>query len=431
MPAIVVIGSQWGDEGKGKIVDVLAQQSQYVVRSQGGANAGHTLWVGETKHVFHLIPSGILNPKTTCIISPGVVLDLEKIIEEIANLKKNLFLKDPHQLLISDATSLLLPYHKVLDACREDHKSENKIGTTKRGIGPAYEDRASRIALVFGDLFLEKAQLLQKIEASLVEKNTLFKSLYDQPQIEAEKVYEFLKKSAASLEPHRSQDTGLILHKALKSKKNIIFEGAQGALLDPYFGTYPFTTSSNTSSGSASTGSGIGPSAIDKVVGITKAYVTRVGAGAMPTELHDETASYLQEKGGEIGSTTGRKRRCGWLDLVALRYAIRTNGIHCLALTKLDVFSGLKKIGVCTSYELNGEKLKEFPMFSRDLEKVKPIYEYLDGWDEDITQVKSTKELPENARRFIQFISTETSTPIDVISTGPKRSQMLWIKPII
>lgn len=429
MPGIIVIGSQWGDEGKGKVVDVFSSQADYVVRYQGGANAGHTLVVDGKKTVLHLVPSGILHANTVCVIGAGVVLDVEKLSEEILALQENGLLKEPKQLLISDSATVLLSYHRQLDQAREKAAGLEKIGTTGKGIGPAYEDRASRKAILFGDLF--NAQTLKvKLESSLKEKNFLLEKLYKQQPADVDKVLAQALAAAEKLAPFRCRDTSLVVYKALRQNKKILFEGAQGTLLDLLHGTYPFVTSSSTLSGSACIGTGIGPGAIDKVIGITKAYTTRVGSGPFPTELADETGEKIRAIGQEFGSTTGRARRCGWLDLVALRYALRINGITNLALMKLDVLSGFKDIKVCTSYELDGQVIKEYPVSPGDLERAKPIYENLPGWAEDISVVKNVKDLPKNAQDYAQFIGKELATPIDVMSVGPGRDQTLWLKPL-
>lgn len=429
MPGIIVIGSQWGDEGKGKVVDVFSSQSDYVVRYQGGANAGHTLVVDGKKTVLHLVPSGVLHPNTVCVIGAGVVLDVEKLSEEIKALQENGLLRDPKQLLISDSATVLLSYHRKLDQAREEAAGLEKIGTTGKGIGPAYEDRASRKAILFGDLF--NAQTLRaKLAASLKEKNFLLEKMYKQKPEDAEVVFAAASQAAEKLAPFRCRDTSLVVYKALKQNKKILFEGAQGTLLDLLHGTYPFVTSSSTLAGSACIGTGVGPGVIDKVIGITKAYTTRVGSGPFPTELANDIGERLRSVGQEFGATTGRSRRCGWLDLVALRYALRINGITNLALMKLDVLSGMKEIQVCTAYELDGHMIKDYPVSPGDLERSQPIYETLPGWADDITVVKNVKDLPKNAQDYAQFIGKELATPIDVISVGPGRDQTLWLKPL-
>jgi adenylosuccinate synthase len=429
MSGIVVVGAQWGDEGKGKVVDVFASKADMVVRYQGGANAGHTLVVDGQKTVLHVIPSGILHPEKTCVIAPGVVLDVEGLLNEITKLKASGFLSNPKQLMISDSCTIILPYHKALDAAREKALSHAKIGTTGKGIGPAYEDRAARRALVFGDLF-DKEVLRKKLEMGLAEKNALLEKVYGEKTFSAEEIAQSLEKIAAELAPYRSKDVSSIVHKQLKGNRRVLFEGAQGTLLDILHGTYPYVTSSATIAGSACTGTGIGPTAITQVLGIFKAYTTRVGSGPFPTELHDEVGARIQKEGHEFGSTTGRPRRCGWLDLVALKYAIRINGITNLALMKLDVLSGFDKIGLCTGYKLNGELLTEFPTSSYELEKIEPVFEYMPGWKEDISRISALKDLPRAATNYIDFIGNQIGAPIDVISVGPGREQTLWVKPL-
>lgn len=430
MSGMIIVGAQWGDEGKGKVIDVFSANADMVVRYQGGANAGHTLVVDGKKTVLHLVPSGILHPETACVIAPGVVVDVEGLVKEIQNLKTAGHLKNNKQLIVSDSCTLILPYHKALDAARESAAAKDeKIGTTGKGIGPAYEDRASRRAIVLSDLFDEKT-LQQKLEVNLTEKNALLKSLYKHEGFNIEQIMSFLNPLREALAPFRSRDVSAIVHRALKSGKKVLFEGAQGTLLDILHGTYPFVTSSSTLAGSACTGTGIGPTAIDKVVGIMKAYTTRVGSGPFPTELKDETGERMRTLGHEFGSTTGRARRCGWLDLMALKYAIRVNGITNLALIKMDVLSGFDKIGVCTGYKLNGDLLTEFPTSAIDLDKVEPVVEWMTGWKEDLTKINNLKDLPRAAMNYIDFIGNQLGTPIDVISIGPGREQTLWVKPL-
>ncbi|RME15176.1 MAG: adenylosuccinate synthase [Bdellovibrio sp.] len=430
MGGIIVIGAQWGDEGKGKVVDVFSAEADYVIRYQGGANAGHTLTVDGKKTILHLIPSGILHPHTTCIIGSGVVLDVETLHEEITTLQKSGFLQRPEQLLISDGATVLLPYHRALDQAREEKRGLSKIGTTGKGIGPAYEDRASRKALLFGDLFHHDS-LEAKLEASLQEKNFLLEHFYQKPPFSAKELTEKIKHLSEQLAPYRCKNTSQVIYKALSAKKKVLFEGAQGSLLDLLHGTYPYVTSSSTIAGSACVGSGIGPTSIEKVIGITKAYTTRVGAGPFPTELkNDPIGEWLLNKGHEYGSTTGRQRRCGWLDLVALRYAIRINGITHLALMKLDVLSGLEQLKICTAYELDGKTITDYPVTPGALERAKTIYKEMPGWKEDISYIRSAKELPKNCLNYVQTIASELGTPIDVISVGPGREQTLWIRPL-
>ncbi len=429
MSGIVVVGAQWGDEGKGKVVDVFSAHADFVVRYQGGSNAGHTLVVNGKKTVLHLIPSGILHPQTTCVIGAGVVVDIEGLVKEIQGLQEGGHLQNTSQLMISDNCTVILPFHKVLDAARESSLSDAKIGTTGKGIGPAYEDRASRRGILLADLF-DESTLTQKIELNLKEKNILLKSLYGLKEITVAEVLASIQAVREILRPYRQKDVGFIINKAMKAGKQVLFEGAQGTLLDIYHGTYPFVTSSSTLAGSACIGTGIGPTMISKVIGITKAYTTRVGSGPFPTELLNDVGMKIQKDGHEFGSTTGRARRCGWLDLVALKYAIRLNGITNLALMKLDVLSGHDQIGICTAYKLNGETLTEFPTSAADLERVEPVIEYLPGWSQDITKVTQLKDLPRPTTTYIDFIGSQIGTPIDVISVGPGREQTLWVKPL-
>jgi adenylosuccinate synthase len=429
MSGIVVVGAQWGDEGKGKVVDVFAAKADMVVRYQGGANAGHTLVVDGKKTVLHLIPSGILHPDKTCVIAPGVVLDVEGICGEISRLKESGYLQNPKQLLISDSCTIIMPFHKALDSAREKSLSHQKIGTTGKGIGPAYEDRASRRAIVFGDLF-DRSVLEEKLTLSLKEKNSILEKVYGEKTFPVGELLEQLAGWAEKLSPYRCKDVSALVYKNLKGNRRVLFEGAQGTLLDILHGTYPYVTSSSTIAGSACTGTGIGPTAIQSVIGIFKAYTTRVGSGPFPSELKDEVGARIQKEGHEFGSTTGRPRRCGWLDLVALKYAVRTNGITNLALMKLDILSGFEKIGVCTGYKLNGEVLNEFPTSAYELERVEPVIEYLPGWKEDISKIISLKDLPRAATNYIDFIGNQIGTPIDVISVGPGREQTLWVKPL-
>jgi adenylosuccinate synthase len=429
MSGIVVVGAQWGDEGKGKVVDVFAAKADMVVRYQGGANAGHTLVVEGKKTVLHLIPSGILHPEKTCVIAPGVVLDVEGLRNEITKLKETGYLQNPKQLLISDSCTIILPFHKALDSAREKSLAHQKIGTTGKGIGPAYEDRAARRAIVFGDLF-DQSVLKEKLELSLQEKNALLEKVYGEKPFVVAELMQNLALLAEELAPYRCKDVSALVHKQLKGNRRVLFEGAQGTLLDVLHGTYPYVTSSSTIAGSACTGTGIGPTAISSVLGIFKAYTTRVGSGPFPTELNDETGARIQKEGHEFGSTTGRPRRCGWLDLVALKYAVRINGMTSLALMKLDILSGFDKIGVCTGYKLNGELLTEFPTSSYELERIEPVIEFLPGWKEDITRLVALKDLPRAATNYIDFIGNHIGTPIDVISVGPGREQTLWVKPL-
>lgn len=432
MPAAVVIGSQWGDEGKGKVVDVFSSEADYVVRYQGGANAGHTLKVSGSEVILHLIPSGVLHPHVVGIISAGVALDVVALCEEIKALQSSGLLKSSQQLRISDSSTLLLSYHKKLDQVREQRAGYEKLGTTRKGIGPSYESRAERKALLFSDLFQDQKILKNKIEKSLEEKNFLLEHFYKQEPCSAEKIMEEILECRDTLEPYRCKDSSLMIYKALEQNKKVLFEGAQGSLLDLFHGTYPYVTSSSTLAGGALISAGLGPQKINKVLAITKAYTTRVGTGPFPTECQEgsKEEQHLQQKGHEFGATTGRKRRCGWLDLVALRYAIRINGISSLALMKIDVLSGLKEIKVCTSYKKNGKIIEEFPSSAYQLEGLVPQYQTFEAWNQDLSNLKSLKDFPIQARKYIDFICKQLKVPIDVISVGPSRKETLWLNSL-
>ncbi len=424
MSALIVVGSQWGDEGKGKLVDAMASESDAVVRFQGGANSGHTLIVDGQKTVLHLIPSGVLHPHVRCMIGSGVTLDPFEMVQEIEGLKSNGYLKNTSQLSISEGALMVLPFHKVLDKARENWKTGTKIGTTGRGIGPSYEDRASRRALLFRDLFCP--DLKEKLKNCIEEKNVLLEKLYGEEPIDLEKSYKELKEVAKILEPYRCEDVSFQVNQMIKEGKKILFEGAQGVLLDNLHGTFPYVTSSSTGAAAACLGVGVSPQSIRKVFGITKAYCTRVGTGPFPTEQENEVGEYLQKEGHEFGATTGRKRRCGWLDLVALRYSVHVGGMDQLILTKLDVLSGMEKIKVCTHYEVNGKKLENFSFMSNDIHNVKPVYKELKGWKQDISGCQTFSSLPEEAKEYIQFIEEQAEVPITVVSVGPDRKQTIY-----
>ena len=401
---IVVVGAQWGDEGKGKIVDILSEYADIIVRFQGGNNAGHTVIVGEEKFILHLIPSGILHRGKKCIIGNGVVIDPEVLLEEIDALQAKGQFQDRSDLLISEDAHLIMPYHKKLDAARERIRGKNKIGTTGRGIGPAYEDKVARCGIRCGDLLREEV-FREKLKTNLLEKNHLLQSIFHEDGFEMHNIYHqymsYVEKIAGYI-----TDTSLYIASAIKRGENILFEGAQGTLLDVDHGTYPFVTSSNTVAGEAATGSGIGPTKLDKVIGISKAYTTRVGEGPFPTELKNEEGQRLREQGGEYGATTGRPRRCGWFDAVAVRYAARINGLDGVVLTKLDVLDKLHKIMICTGYNYNNNILKDFPSDSDILNKCEPIYEIIDGWNEPTSGIAKLDKLPANARKYIKRLYT-------------------------
>ncbi|MFP2958281.1 adenylosuccinate synthase [Myxococcus sp. 1LA] len=431
MPNVVVIGAQWGDEGKGKVVDLLTEHAQVVVRFQGGNNAGHTLVVGGQKTVLHLIPSGILHPGKTCVIGNGVVVDPAVLVGEIDALKARGFLKDDAQLLISDNAHVIFPWHKLLDSFREKARGGSAIGTTGRGIGPAYEDKVARRGIRVRDL-LNADRLRTRIEARLPAALDELKDLCAQagapvPQLEVPQVLAEFSALGERLKPF-VHDASLYLSGQVRRGARILFEGAQGTLLDVDHGTYPFVTSSNCVAGNAAVGSGLGPTAIDKVMGISKAYTTRVGGGPFPTELSDAIGDQLRKVGDEFGATTGRPRRCGWLDGVVLRYASRVNGLWGMALTKLDVLSGLKTLQICTAYELDGQKVTELPGDYEDLARVKPIYETLQGWDEQIAGVRTFDELPENAKRYVRRVEEVSGVPVVCVSVGADRGETVLLQ---
>ncbi|MBQ7585992.1 MAG: adenylosuccinate synthase [Desulfovibrionaceae bacterium] len=423
MPNTVIIGAQWGDEGKGKIVDLLSQQSQVIVRFQGGNNAGHTICVGEKQTILHLIPSGILNPKAHCLIGNGVVLDPEVFLAEVEELRASGVQVSPSHLGISPKTHLILPYHKLLDQSREAKRHKDKIGTTGRGIGPCYEDKAARVGLRLGDL-KDPDLVFYKINRSLEEKNILFKHLFKVDPLDPKEVAEKLLTLAPKLLPY-STDVEEVLEQACKAQKSILFEGAQGTHLDIDHGTYPFVTSSNTVASNAATGTGLGPNKLSHILGIVKAYTTRVGSGAFPTELKDETGELLQKKGHEFGATTGRPRRCGWIDTVILRSSARLNGLTELALTKLDVLQGFPKIKICTHYQYEGETLKYPPQEEGALEKVRPLYEEVEGFKEDISNCKTYQDLPATVKSYLERLEALIEVPIAYISVGKDREQTI------
>ena len=421
MPNVVIIGAQWGDEGKGKIVDVFAERADCVVRFQGGNNAGHTLVVGDRKVILHLVPSGVLHPGTLNLIGNGVVVDPKILRGELENLAKAGFELAPGRLLISGHAHVITPYHRYLDLQREALRGEAKIGTTGRGIGPAYEDKAARLGLRMVDL-LHPERLARKVAdvwrlRRLPEGGDPAGGLPAPADIVAD-----LAAEGRALAPHIA-DVSRILCDAAASGKRILFEGAQGTFLDLDHGTYPFVTSSNTVSANAATGTGVGPHALQEIVGIFKAYTTRVGSGPFPTELFDDIGRTLLEKGAEFGSTTGRARRCGWLDLPLLRTAQRLNGFTRLAMTKLDVLSGLDEILVCEAYELDGVRLDELPMDPDDIERVKPVWRRLPGWRDDLREARTPDDLPPAARAYVDAVATAVGVPISIISVGPGRHE--------
>jgi adenylosuccinate synthase len=422
---VVIVGAQWGDEGKGKIVDILMESADIVVRFQGGNNAGHTVIVGEEKFIFHLIPSGILHKGKVCIIGDGVVVDPEVLIKEIDVLKARGIFR-PEDLLISKNAHLIMPYHKKLDVARERLRGENKIGTTGRGIGPAYEDKVGRNGIRVGDLLNEETFRL-KLKSNLIEKNHYIQTILHEDGFAVHELYHTYMHYAEVIARHIT-DTSKFLSDAIAAKKKILFEGAQGTLLDVDHGTYPFVTSSNTVAGQAATGSGVGPSRIDKVIGITKAYCTRVGEGPFPTELSGAEADWLREQGGEYGATTGRPRRCGWFDAVALRYAARINGLDGLVVTKLDVLDKLDKIKVCVAYKYNGQTIDEFPTDGGAAAKCEPVYEVLDGWNSQTQGITSFDKLPKNAQAYLKRMEELSGVKVEIVSVGANRKDAIIIK---
>ncbi|GFO68928.1 adenylosuccinate synthetase [Geomonas limicola] len=426
MANVVVIGAQWGDEGKGKVVDIYTEFADNVVRYQGGNNAGHTLVVGDEKVILHLIPSGILHEGKRCIIGNGVVLDPEVFIMEITKLKANGYLKDDSMLRLSESLHIIMPYHKRIDIAREAKSGAKKIGTTGRGIGPAYEDKIGRRGIRLMDLLDEKA-FSRKVKEILDEKNLILTQLLNDKPFTFEEIYEEYMGYAETLRKYAA-DTSLLLHKEIQAGKSLLFEGAQGTLLDVDHGTYPYVTSSSTCSGGACTGSGVSPREIHEVIGIAKAYATRVGSGPFPTELEDETGEALRQAGREFGSTTGRPRRCGWYDALVARYAVRVNGLSGIAITKLDVLSGLETVKVCTGYTHNGQVLDEVPASLEIMEQCRPIYQEFPGWTEDITGAKSLAELPENAQSYIKRIEELSGAPVVLVSVGPRRSETIILR---
>jgi adenylosuccinate synthase len=427
MPAVVLVGAQWGDEGKGKATDLLGSRVDYCVRYQGGNNAGHTVVIGDKKFALHLLPSGILTPEVTPVIGNGVVIDVGVLFEEIDGLEAQGI--DTSNLLISANAHLITSYHVTLDKVTERFLGNSKIGTTGRGIGPSYADKTSRLGIRVQDLFDEKI-LRAKIEGSLLSKNQVLVKVFNRRAVTVDEVVEDLMQHAERLQPYVA-DTSLLLNRALDENKVVLLEGGQGTLLDVDHGTYPFVTSSNPTAGGACAGSGIGPTKITGVVGILKAYTTRVGSGPFPTELLDEDGEKLRTIGGERGVTTGRPRRCGWFDAPIARYATRINGLTDIFLTKLDVLTGWEKIPVCVAYEIDGKRSEELPMTQTEFHHAKPIYEMLPGWSEDISGAKTMEDLPANARSYIKFLEDVSGTPISAVGVGQDRNATISINDLL
>ncbi|MCL5028381.1 MAG: adenylosuccinate synthase [Bacteroidetes bacterium] len=422
MSVTVLVGSQWGDEGKGKIVDILSENFEIVTRYQGGANAGHTVTIGDKQYILHLIPSGILRENVICVIGNGVVIDPVALLEEIKLLEKNNISVDG-RLFISHNAHLIMPYHKLLDSISES--SGNKIGTTGRGIGPCYIDKYARKGIKIVDL-LNRKVLEEKIRENLKEKNNLLKKVYEHEELDVEEIIKQYVEFDKAIDKY-IKDVPAYLNSAIAEGKSILLEGAQGALLDVDHGTYPYVTSSSPTSGGACTGTGIPPNKIDSVVGIVKAYTTRVGYGPFPTELLDDEGEKLRKIGAEYGATTGRPRRCGWFDAFLVSYSAMINGIDSVAVTKLDVLSHFEEIKVCVGYELDGKQLKSFPTDVERLSKVKPIYEILKGWNKEISDCHSYSELPKATKDYLKFIEEKSGISIKIVSIGPKRQQTFYV----
>lgn len=421
MPATVVLGAQWGDEGKGRVVDYFAESADYVVRYQGGNNAGHTIVVGDDKLALSLIPSGILYPECTPVIASGTVIDPKVLLDEMEMARgKGL---DPSRVRISANAHLVMPYHRKLDVAIERYLGKNQIGTTKKGIGPTYTDKYARVGIRVQDLFDQKI-FREKVEVALEEKNKVLPRIYNTLPMEVDEIIEEYEGYADQLGPHVA-DTSLLLWNGLKKGEQVLFEGAQGTLLDIDHGTYPFVTSSNPTAGGAAVGSGIGPRAIDEVIGVAKAYISRVGTGPFPTELEDEIGDTMIELGGEYGTVTGRRRRCGWLDLVALRYANRVNTFTKLFLTKMDILSAFETIKVANAYTTDEGRFDEFPTQQSVLYHCEPEYEELPGWTTDITGIRTFGELPTEAQDYVRYIEEKVGVPVGWVSVGPERSQLI------
>jgi adenylosuccinate synthase len=426
LPNVVVVGTQWGDEGKGKLVDLLSEQAQMVVRYQGGNNAGHTLVVGGEKFIFHLIPSGILHPGTICCIGNGVVLDPEVFLGEIERLQSRGVKVGPENLRVSERTQVIMPYHQRLDLARERAKGEGKIGTTGRGIGPCYEDKVARRGIRVADL-VDPQLLTAKLKETLPEKNFLLEKFLGDKPFTFEEIFEPYQKLGQRLKPLMA-NVSVLLQQAGRNGHNILFEGAQGTHLDIDHGTYPFVTSSNPVAGGAATGTGIGPGALHRVLGIVKAYTTRVGSGPFPTECLDKIGDHMVEVGAEFGSTTGRRRRCGWLDLVVLKEAVRLNGLTGLAITKLDVLSALDPVRICVAYEVDGARREVMPPTLAELERCKPVFEDLPGWSEDLRGVRRLEDLPANTRNYLKRLEELAGVPIQLVSVGPDREETILVQ---
>ena len=427
MSTLVVVGVQWGDEGKGKIVDLLTREADVIVRFQGGNNAGHTLVVGGQKTIVRLIPSGVLHDGKVCVIGNGMVVNPEVLVEEVETLQARGRLSDPASLKVSELAHLVMPYHKAIDLARERLRGAGKIGTTGRGIGPTYEDKMARVGIRFVDL-LDDGVFAEKLERNLAEKNVYLGTLLEEQPLDYQQIFDDACRLRDRLAPYVA-NTSRYVHDALAAGRKVLFEGAQGTMLDVDHGTYPFVTSSNTLAGAVCTGAGIAPRHIDAVLGISKAYTTRVGSGPFPTEDHGPAGEKLRRDGGEFGTVTGRPRRCGWFDAVVVRTAARLSGLSGLALTKIDVLSGLSTIRVCTGYTHRGRSYDEVPAGAHLLEAVTPIYEELPGWSEPLTDIRSLDALPRNARAYVERVEAIVGVPVRMISVGAGREETILTRP--
>ncbi len=427
MPAIVIVGAQWGDEGKGKATDLLGSRVDYVVKFNGGNNAGHTVVIGDEKYALHLLPSGILTPGCTPVIGNGVVIDLNVLFEEIDGLEARGV--DTSRLLVSANAHVITEYHRTLDKVNERFLGSRRIGTTGRGIGPTYADKMNRLGIRIQDLFDDKI-LQQKVDGALELKNQILAKVYNRRAMSASEIVDELSQYVERLRPY-VRDTSLVLNDALDRGETVLLEAGQATLLDVDHGTYPFVTSSSATSGGACTGSGIPPTAVDRVIGIVKAYATRVGEGPFPTELLDADGDRLRETGGEFGTTTGRPRRCGWYDVPVARYAARINGVTDFVLTKLDVLTGWERIPVCVAYDVDGEQVSEMPMTQTGFHHAKPVYEFFDGWDEDISGARSLEDLPKNAQRYIATLEELSGARMSAIGVGPGRDETVVLHDLI
>jgi adenylosuccinate synthase len=426
MSNVVVVGTQWGDEGKGKVVDLLTAKADLVVRFQGGNNAGHTLVVNGEQTICHLIPSGILHDDKKCLIGNGLVVDPEVLLKEMNHMTQRGIAIGPERLSLSEKAHIIMPYHKAIDLAREAAKGKDKLGTTGRGIGPCYEDKVARTGIRAIDL-LEIETLEKKIKTNLKEKNFYLTKFLDAEPLEFQPIFDQYRSMAETLRPYVT-DVSIEIDQAIRSGKTVLFEGAQGTHLDIDHGTYPFVTSSNPISGSVCAGAGVGPDKLHHIIGIVKAYTTRVGSGPFPTELLDETGDYIQERGAEFGATTGRRRRCGWLDLVMVRDSVRFNGLTSLSITKLDVLTGLEKLMICTGYECKGERVASRPTSLKKLAQCTPVYEELPGWKENITSAKQMDQLPDETRNYLNRIEEITEVPLSIVSVGPMREETIILK---